>query len=76
MRAFNFVAWTGILILVAVTTVKSVQAETKQVCHDRLDKKGNPVVDKKTGKTAQNCKTIKIHKKFEGTTVPEKPAKK
>jgi hypothetical protein len=76
MRAFNFVAWVSVLILVAVPTVKSVHAETKQVCHDRLDKKGNPVVDKKTGKTAQNCKTIKIHKKFEGTAVPEKPAKK
>jgi hypothetical protein len=76
MRAFNFVAWTGILILVAITTVKSVHAETKQICHDRVDKKGNPVLDKKTGKTAQDCKTIKIHQKFEGTVVPEKPSKK
>ena len=75
MRAFNFVAWVSVLILVAVTTVKSVHAETKQVCHDRLDKKGNPVLDKK-GAVVQNCKTIKIHKKVEGTTVPEKPAKK
>jgi len=76
MRAFNFVAWTGILILVAITTVKSVHAETKQICHDRVDKKGNPVLDKKTGKTVQDCKTIKIHQKFEGTVVPEKPSKK
>ena len=76
MRAFNFLACTGILISVAIITVKPVHAETKQVCHDRLDKKGNPVVDKKTGKTAQNCKTIKIHEKFEGTAVPEKYSKK
>ena len=77
MRVFNFVAWTGILILVAVTTVKHVHAtETKQVCHDRMDKAGRPVIDKKTGKPTQDCKTIKIHKKFEGTAVPEKSAKK
>ena len=76
MRAFNFVAWVSVLILVAVPTVKSVQAETKQVCHDRMDKAGRPVIDKKTGKPTQDCKTIKIHKKFEGTAVPEKSAKK
>jgi len=72
MRLFNFVAWTGILIAVAVVTVQSVQAETKQVCHDKVDKSGKPVLDKKTGKTAQDCKTIKIHKKVEGTVVPTK----
>ena len=77
MRAFNFVAWTGILRLVARTTFKHVHAtETKQVCHDRVDKAGHPVVDKKTGKPAQDCKTIKIHAKVEGTPVPEKSAKK
>ena len=30
----------------------------------------------KHGKTVQQCKTIKVHKKLEGTTVPDKPAKK
>jgi hypothetical protein len=72
MRLFNFVAWTGILIAVAVVTVQSAHAETKQVCHDKVDKSGKPVLDKKTGKTAQDCKTIKIHKKVEGTAVPTK----
>ena len=28
--------------------------------------------DKKTGKPAQECKTIKVHKKLEGTEVPVK----
>jgi len=49
------------------------EAELKQVCHDKLDKAGKPVLDKKTGKTAQDCKTIKVHKKLEGSDpVPTK----
>jgi hypothetical protein len=51
-------------------------AEVKEVCHDRVGKDGKPVVDKKTGKTAQDCKKIKVHKKLEGTKVPEKAPKK
>jgi hypothetical protein len=49
------------------------EAEVKEVCHDKLDKAGKPVVDKKTGKTAQDCKKIKVHKKLEGADpVPTK----
>ena len=57
-----------------ITTVNA--AEVKEVCHDRVGKDGKPVVDKKTGKTAQDCKKIKVHKKLEGTKVPEKASKK
>lgn len=39
-------------------------AEVKRVC----------TVDEKTKKEV--CKNIKVHKKVEGTPVPEKPAKK
>ena len=46
--------------------------ETKEVCKDKMDKAGKPVVDKKTGKTAQECKKIKVHKKLEGTEIPDK----
>jgi len=46
--------------------------ETKEVCKDKMDKAGKPVVDKKTGKTAQGCKKIKVHKKLEGTEIPAK----
>lgn len=63
------------MVVLAIVFVSSAfaEAETKQVCHDRLDKAGKPIVDKKTGKTAQDCKAIKIHKKLEGnTTVPDK----
>ena len=60
------------LLATAFVGVAFAEAETKQVCHDRLDKTGKPVLDKKTGKTAQDCKTIKVHKKLEGTAVPPK----
>jgi hypothetical protein len=49
--------------------------ETKLVCHDALGKDNKPIKDK-TGKVKQNCKKVKIHKKFEGTKVPDKKAKK
>lgn len=47
--------------------------EMKEVCHDKVDKAGKPVMDK-DGKPKQDCKKIKVHKKLEGTEVP--PAKK
>jgi len=51
-------------------------AELKEVCHDKVDKKGQPVKGK-DGKVQQDCKKIKTHKKLEGTAVPDKaPAKK
>jgi hypothetical protein len=46
--------------------------EMKEVCTDKVDKAGKPVMDKKTGKQAQDCKKIKVHKKVEGDKVPEK----
>lgn len=49
--------------------------ETKEVCKPKVDKAGKAVMDKKTGKQAQDCKKIKVHKKVEGDKVPE-PAKK
>ena len=47
-------------------------AEIKEVCTPKVDKAGKPVMDKKTGKQAEDCKKIKVHKKVEGTKVPEK----
>jgi hypothetical protein len=60
----------------ALTLAQPVFAggEMKEVCKDKVDKAGKPVMDKKTGKQAQECKKIKVHKKLEGTEVP--PAKK
>jgi hypothetical protein len=48
------------------------EGETKKVCVDVKDKDGKPVKDAKTGKVKQNCKEVKVHKKLEGTKVPEK----
>jgi hypothetical protein len=45
--------------------------EMKEVCHDKVDKAGKPVLDK-AGKPKQDCKKIKVHKKLEGTEVPVK----
>ena len=56
---------------VAATPVFAA-AEIKEVCKDRKDKAGQVIVDKKTNKPAQDCKKIKVHKKLEGTKVPEK----
>lgn len=51
----------------------SVNAEAvlKEVCRDKMDKKGQAVKGK-DGKVIQECKTIKTHKKLEGTPVPTK----
>jgi hypothetical protein len=47
-------------------------AETTKVCVDVKDKAGQPVKDSKTGKVKQACKEMKVHKKLEGTEVPQK----
>ena len=43
-------------------TISTQAVEMKKVCHDTVIK----------GKTVQDCKVIKVHKKLEGTNVPEK----
>ncbi len=59
------------MVLVAFTGVAFAAAEQKTVCTDKKDSKGN-IVKKADGKPVQECKTIKVHKKLEGTKVPEK----
>ncbi len=66
-------------LLIAVTLALGSQfviadestKETKKVCVD-VKKDGKEVKDPKTGKTKQSCKEVKVHKKLEGTKVPEK----
>ena len=50
---------------------KAEKAGTKEVCHDVMGKDNKPVKNK-DGSTKQQCKTIKIHKKHEGTEIPPK----
>jgi len=65
MKLFNTFAWAFIAVMVAFTTVNTVQAaETKKACVT--------VKDQKTGKDKEVCKDVKVHKKLEGTKVPEK----
>ena len=45
--------------------------KTKLVCKDVMGKDGKPVL-LKDGKPKQDCRTIKIHQKFEGTEIPPK----
>lgn len=46
--------------------------EVKLVCIDAMTKDGKPIIDPKTNKPKQDCKQMKVHKKLEGTPVPEK----
>lgn len=66
-------------ILISAMFAMPVMAEapkTKEVCKDVVDKNGKPVKNK-DGSVKQQCKTIKVHKKAEGTKVPDAaPAKK
>lgn len=45
----------------------ALAAETKRVCVDQTDPK--------TKQTKQVCKDVKVHKKLEGTKVPDKKDK-
>ena len=57
--------------LLFLANLAHAEGTVKEVCKDRLDKAGKVVVDK-SGKAKQECKKIKVHKKLEGTPVPEK----
>ena len=67
MPFFNFVFWSMFVALVAFSLPNNAYAEStiKKVCRS----------DPKTKKEV--CKNIKVHKKVDGTKVPEKvPAQK
>ena len=48
----------------AAADAAKAQHETKKICVDVM-KDGKEVKDPKTGKTKQNCKEVKQHKKLE-----------
>lgn len=58
--------------LLFVANMTHAEGTVKEVCKDRKDKAGKIVMDKKTNKPVQECKKIRVHKKLEGTKVPEK----
>jgi len=61
----------SVVISISSFGVAYAGGEMKEVCKDKLDKAGK-VVNGKDGKPVQQCKTIKVHKKLDGTAVPEK----
>ncbi len=50
---------------------KKAEPETKQVCVDQQGKDGKPVMDPKTNKPKQNCTTVKVRQKHEGTKIED-----
>jgi hypothetical protein len=60
----------SILLLTLSLSVFAADGETTKVCVDVT--KNGKVVTGKDGKPQQQCKTMKVHKKLEGTKVPEK----
>jgi hypothetical protein len=66
MKNYIFVA--GLCLAVAFA---HAGGEIKEVCTPKVDKAGKAVMDKKTGKQAEDCKKIKTHKKVEGDKVPD-----
>jgi len=67
MKVYVFLA----AFMTILITAPSFAAEEKIVCRDKITQKGE-VVRGKDGKPVQECKKIKVHKKLEGTKVPEK----
>jgi hypothetical protein len=55
----------------AAADAAKAQHETKQVCVN-VQKDGKDVLDPKTKQPKQTCKTVKEHKKLQGTAIPEK----
>lgn len=64
MKNFIVAASIAISSLFSYNVAVAAEPETKRVCVMQKDAK--------TGKEKEVCKTVKIHKKLEGTKVPEK----
>ncbi len=60
---FIYLRMAVTVLLSAILAFQIHAAETKKVCNKQKDAKGKEV---------QVCKEIKIHKKLDGTKVPEK----
>jgi azurin len=66
--ALNIVIWS--YVGYQATAFAADAPETKKVCIDVQGKDGKPVKNK-DGSVKQDCKTVKVHKKHEGTAVPD-----
>lgn len=59
------------LVALLASSVAFAGGEVKEVCKDAVGKDGKTITNK-DGTPKQQCKKIKVHKKLEGTAVPEK----
>jgi len=71
MKHLIFAAGLALAVAYPTFAADDAKKETKKVCVDVKGKDGKPEMDKKTGKVKQSCKEVKVHKKHEGTAVPE-----
>jgi hypothetical protein len=73
MNSIIKICWATVIAVAAITLSVPAHAETKtkEVCKDVVGKDGKTVKNK-DGTPKQACKTIKVHKKLEGTPVPDK----
>jgi hypothetical protein len=67
MKKYIFATITSFFML----SYAYAAAETKTICKDVVGKNGKVVLSQ-NGKPKQSCRTIKVHKKLEGTPVPTK----
>jgi hypothetical protein len=72
MKHLIFAAGLALAVAFPTFAAEDKKPETKKVCVDQQGKDGKPVMDPKTKKPKQNCKEVKVHKKHEGTAVPDK----
>ena len=68
---YGFALTVAILGFTTYDIAHDADGETTKVCVDVKDAKGQPVKDAK-GNVKQNCKTMKVHKKLDGTKIPDK----
>ena len=59
-----------ILVLLTAFSTFAFAAEEKLICIDKIGKDGK-IVMAKNDKPVQECKKMKVHKKLEGTKVPQ-----
>jgi type III secretory pathway component EscU len=60
----------NVVLLFGVMSYAYAAAEVKEVCKEKKDKAGK-IVKGKDGKPILECKKIKVHRKYDGTKVPE-----
>lgn len=64
-----------VILLTCVTLTSNAGSKTEPVKDDAMKKVCITVFDAKQKKDVEKCRTVKTHKKYDGTAVPEKKKK-